>query len=514
MMATDPDSSCSYKIHLSNRDIEDEHDRQISSAADFRVILENVINLNNKIFLKALNAEMALDDFFIHNLPVSISKEDSISITTTIDPSIARPNIFMNSSKIESQNKHVLKLMLCDMILMNNSHILEYVNKKLNNKANLILCGRYLEIFLDTDLWNDQYNPTEMENLNRDEISLCMYYIELGFFFRETIINVISSLLREDDPKTIHSKFNRKMSSERERQILKESTYLLKLSERERGRLKLFPIETYLDLNSNDVNDLRHEYENRFKTFLLDSGYFSDENDISDSQKNDLIDFRDKNIALLLYGQKCQQILQLMADPKAFVIWESNILSLTMTNSEKCHFNMFPEKFLVPDGMTKLLFQFQGRISYTLGSNDINENLFIGPLTNPMPSTDIVANSHDHIIAHQKQSLFSTIRVQPKLFHILFNIVSNECYFRNMWLRNTEFENFFIVATIINDSTTKENKSISKQTKDRIFYRVRQANSIIDSLKIVVVDENFRRVKFCHKTYCDYAMCVRPSPND
>ena len=276
-MNNEPDSSCPYKIHLSNRHIENEKDRNISCAAEFQTILEPIIDLNSRIFLKSLNAEMCLDDLHIFSIPLSITDKDSITFKIHLDPKIAESNVIIAAEDLERENEIIHTIPLDNVSFTNNLEALNYINSKLANKTNLALCGRYLELFLDSDIYNNNYNPTKIEKLTQNELTLCQYYLELGFLFRETTLAVISTLLREEEPKTVASVFKQSMTEDLEKKILKESPYFFQKDERKKVQRQLFTLDTYIDFkNPQELKTAKDNFRLSLLLFLKDSNFIND----------------------------------------------------------------------------------------------------------------------------------------------------------------------------------------------------------------------------------------------
>ena len=543
-MSTDHDS-CSYKIHLSNRNIENEQGRDTSSAGHFRVVLDDALNLNSRIFLRAMSAEMSLENLHVYDLPLTISKKDFITIQVKIPKTIAETNLHVNTNRTQQHNNQIYYMSMTDYTATTNEEFAKNLNEKLHNKINFCLIGRYLELNTDSDIFNHKFNPEKIERLSKTEVDLCLYYAELSLFFRQTAAGLLNLLIdKKETPNPDLVTYTQDMTLGRETQILEKSYFLLKKNERSSGRKKLITFDQYKDLGkSQERQTLKEHFEATFSGYLSDFNFLDYEGQganrrLKADNIEQLKELREKNLEVIKYGQKCHELLQLINDPKAGVIAYSNIFSVTVDQTCKAKFEVHPELFLVeapaptpapapapaPDPApapteapteaeeSGLTVKFHGHIAYALGSDSIRDTFILGPLNNP-PTEDYSILNNDRI-NNSKQRLFSPMRSQPKLIHALFDIVSNDCHQTNLWLRDTDFENFFIVTTISNNAFIKQNKCISKQSKDRIFYKIRQAKNFLNNIQLVLCDQNFRELKFPYKTYCDYAICVRPSVAD
>ena len=505
-------TNCSFKVYLSNRAIENENDRKVSSAADFRVILDEILNLNTRIFLRAMSAEMSLDEFHLFDIPLTVTSTDEINLQLHIPPETAQSNILITPHHLETENQITYCQKLKEFTATENKELISFVNKQLNNRTNTCIIKRYMELFTDTNLFNEQFSPNRNIHFSKAEIELCLYYIELVCLFRETILNIITVLLKEPEPRMLNSTFHRSMTKERETNILTDSIYMLQTTERMTGRRKIFSLETYVNLsNASEKQSAIDQFESDFLQFLQDSDYLDfdtveGEKVLKHEKEIQLKDLRNRNINILLFGSKCQEILSLIADENASILLHSNILTLSVDDTSKCHFVTHPEKFLV--GSSSVTTTFRGHICYVLGSNNPKNELTIGPLTSSPSNLSNVESTSD------AQLTQSCMRVQPKLVHVLFDMISNDCRLKNLWLRDTEYENFFIVETISNNAEAKKNRCLLKQTKDCLFCRIRQANNFVDNVRMVLVDENFKKLNFAFQTYCDYAICIRPSLSD
>ena len=541
-MSSEQDS-CSYKIHLSNRSIENTDDgKHSSSASNFRVVLDDALNLNSRIFLRSMTAEMSLEDLHVYDIPLTITKKDFITLQLEISPSAAESNIHITPSRTTESNNKIYHLSLTDFTTISNDHFTTHINKQMDNKINLCLIGRYLEIFTDSDIFNHNFDPTKTQ-LTRNEIDLCMYYTQLTFFYRQTVLEILDLLIDkptetvpaenqpappaeghyipEDEPDTMPTigPLNQAMTKGNEKSTLEKSEYLLRKNQRTTGRRKLFSLDSCANLaNSAERNTLKDNFEPVFVKFLQDSDYLAYEGTgpnrkVTQEKQKQLKDLKERNIELMKYGEKCHQLLQLITNPKAAaIILKSNILSITPDKASKAQFNMHPESFLVKNEQSRLTVKFYGHIAYALGTDNIRDILTLNLRNPPTEPNDSKLRSDN--INNSNQRLQSPMRTQPKLIHALFDIISNDCHHSNLWLRDTEYEDFFIVTTISHNTAVKQNRCISKQSNDRIFYKIRQARNFLDNIQLVLCDENFRQVNFPLKTYCDYAICVRPCISD
>ena len=216
------------------------------------------------------------------------------------------------------------------------------------------------------------------------------------------------------------------------------------------------------------------------------------------------------NKILIHHAQKARVLLNLQKErmdqrKKTASLFHDDFLSLSMDASNlKCKFSFNPKLFLTDDQCSvKVVLPEQ--LSYTLGTRN-NEKAIIGPLkadTTEKGSPRLTTN-----ILHANQLLPCNVSVLPKAIHLITDVLSTQS--RDMWLRETKFNDFNLILTMGIDDQTVSNKMISKTGDDVIFHKLRKIDNVLDRFHVKVLDHNLRKLTFASRAYTKIMFVIRP----
>ena len=236
-----------YALYITNQDNEDELEpNQISSASEFSVIFNPSIDLNALLYLKAVQAQIACQDFCIDGLPLTLTRTETFTIFLEIEPQIGDMNLNLNSNKVEKKNKVPMTLPIPDLSTSDPKLLIDTINKVFENDVNHFIFYRYLIAFFDCNIFNTNYvvSPSEQD------MELIEHYTNFVLFSRYIVHQTLCKHidLVEDITQMIQITSTKKkplsLTVERETNIISASDLLRPLESR-----KGVTVDNFIDLS-------------------------------------------------------------------------------------------------------------------------------------------------------------------------------------------------------------------------------------------------------------------------
>ena len=509
-----------YEIFISNEDIEYTRTPDTgSSASDFQTILDPALDISSLIYLKSSNAELSLDQIYIDGLPLCFTQTEDVSIYIAVPPHSTQCNQTVNETAVGTFNDQPYAIAFEDVAKDNVHDIVNYLNDLICEPLTHFLLKSCLRCVLDVDV----LKPIIPTSFNLDEIKLLIRYVECALFSRHIIHRHLTGVLKTDDNIDNWILFKQtkgeqeSMSLEWESSIINESQCIIGPA----ARIDAGP-GRFINLNKFRGISLRHAYntseespmssiEGAVKEYL--DNVFPDLKDEAGNVASDIKPYIyliiEANKDMIKLATKCRQILlhnrdrinKKHRDPELF----HDYLVKFKVDNDNCKLvvETNPDLFLTN---TSVLVLFPDQASYILGSKS-GENATIGPIRRGSHSeTDLPALTN--VLKAPNQRLFSGIRPSPHIIHVLLDSVGSLA--KDLWLRNSEHNDYSIVHTIILDSVMQSARFISKVNDSQVFYRTSNSRKILNGIKVRLVDSNFRILKFPVCTIVKVSFTLRP----
>jgi hypothetical protein len=125
------------KLCFSNENVEDHNSAGTSTAGDFKIVLDSQIDLNPIIYMKSIDAEIALHDLYIIGKPLSFTEKNFISIYTLLPENLADTNISFSKTDLKRKNQNPLKISLQNISLTTFQEGLDLINAILDRDNNV-----------------------------------------------------------------------------------------------------------------------------------------------------------------------------------------------------------------------------------------------------------------------------------------------------------------------------------------------------------------------------------------
>ena len=519
------DDSCYYQLSLSNVSIEDDHNSSISTASNMTISLDKELNLHDQIYMKSLAAQCSLDNFSLSNLPNTFSDNESIDLRLTVPNSMTDGNAVFGAELNEKRNKNPCKLPIKSLVTADPQIAVNHVNTCIREYCNIYLCLRYLEIICDTDLFRDECMATAQNlELSPKDFSLLFWYLEIAILYRMQLAAVIDDLLQKTDS-TGSRPINRTLpviSLNDENATIQSSTLFKPVSNRTNVTHRLITFAVLHSVDLTDPTDVLHNLVRIINNYLSQQSFLTRINNAITAESYDILNtIRDNNILLLNAAKITHDILRLEQSKHDSLhgkglakLYHNEMLKLSLDSTGKCVFNTHPTLFLALKG-SEFTVTFGNHASKILGARcSINEHLQIGPITHDPPSIEVnTARSilKKKTIRSTHDRLFCRVEPMPRCIYILSDIISNDCHHKSSWADYSSFAAYQILAAYQINDTDIKTQSISKLSYPRRYYRVKQAENVLRSLNLVIVDESFHPLTFQAKTYCYLSLCLKPA---
>ena len=522
-MAYDTSSSCYYKLSLSNQNLEESLEaNEKSSAANMSLVLDNDINLQTAIYMKSLAAECSIEDFTLTNLPNTFSQHETIKLHLEMDTGLSDGNSILTSTLVEKRNNNHCKIRMSDFITTSPEIAINHINHLLDNHVNFYILMRYAEFLCDTDFFYENvFTDARQNELTVADISLLKWYIEASLLIRLQLNANLNELLGSTKDITTNPSQEKveKLLGTKETATINKSTLFQPMAERTTVVHRLMRFDLLYNQDLSDLATVLPLIATHITAYVTNQSFLERKNGtLTDKSRDSLLKIRDNNIATLQQAELIREILIIEQRKKESLsgtglksVYHNEMLALSIDPTGKCIFDVIPSLFL-PTDHTQFTYIFEPITSRVLGmSSTKDDSLNIGPLKHDskVPTGRVTLKRNN--VTNINDRLYSRCRPYSKNLYILSDIIENDCHYLSMWLRNTKFSAYHVLASFTIDENDLRSGSIQKLSAQRNFLRIKQSRNILNRLNIALVDDDFSELSFMRQTYCHFTICVRPA---
>ena len=515
----DMTSDC-YEIFVDNKNVEDQikdDERSRSSAGHFSVTLQPFLDLSSLLYLRSVQAEIAIEKFEIGSLPLTFSMREACQVVLEIPLEYSDSNQLINRGFLSKENGESLILPLADSICTTPKEVIDFVTDTFRHRVNFFIIARNLNLFFDDTVLDVQ----NRQGLSLQDIKLLHRYIDIALYTRKVIHEFLCKLVGEDSDdistKIVFSNTNNNMKQTAESRIIEMSESINDYGQRTESRHeKTVNFKLFYGIDVSKTN----EGENRVKTAIemeitswLERLGFDLGQDLTDGDIADLKSCINSNKKLVALGMKSRSLLQIEMEKietrtaTSASIFYREVVSFALDQSrQKCKFSVQPKKFLAED--CKLTIFLPEKMSYALGSG-VNDHVVIGPLT--WSSEESTAPRLTNQILRNNQQLPFAIRTMPSLIHICTDIVTAQS--RDSWLERSDYSDYHIIFSYVFDELAVNSRCIVNANCGNVYYKLKDTNRLLETMKFSVLDQNFKRIDFATKTYTRLGFRIRPALN-
>ena len=516
-------------MSLSNKDIEDKNDSQKSTVSDLTIVLEKELDLLDSIFMKAMATEISLEMITLSSLPCTFSASEHLYFSLRENPSTGNGNAIVTESDIQKRNKVDCKLQMEDTISDSAQESIGYLNRLIEAYANKFILFRFIERLCDNYIFKRTLltDATSAVPLTDETVSLLVWYIETAVVTRLQLIATINVLIGEN---TLIDRPPRKeypnLNLAKIQKIQQQSLIFCQNEEQPKVEHRLMNLEEFYEVSLGNVNGLLGDIDTRIRNYLKNQKFLVyDGNSISENSKTVLKIIKDNNIAILQLAELSHKLIKIEKNKRDSLktesglkaLYHNEIVTLSIDATNKCIFTTKQSLFMPTDGSAFSL-SFDPIAARTLGKSYNNGRLEIGPLRynsnedNRLGTTRTILKINN--ITNQNERLYSQIKPLPRTFHILTDVIENDCKVQSMWLRNTAYASYQVLASFHIDKNDIKMKSIQKICNRMSFVRMKQSQNILRNLKVILVGDDFNELCFMTKTYAYFSICFRPANLD
>ena len=516
-----------YEIYLDNKDTEDKlKDNEESTASCFNTLFNSSLDLAPLLYLKSTSAELALSHFSVDDLPLSTTGREDITFKITLPEDIPWCNQSFNQTELETANNTLHKIRVGDFSTFENDVLIDYLNKKIN--ITLFYLKHILKFVIDVDVFRDDIDLLNTD-LTSSDARLILRYLECVIYTRGIVHQYVMKELRmnggnetneTDDPlnSLVHFSTDSEMSLQAENKIIAKSEVFKPITSREGyKRGKAMDLASFHGVNLRKAMRQGGGPKVKIETEL--ANLFSDvamvkrtliTRQLTDDSRQALTKFMDANKKLLYQALSLKglaKFLSLTDNYEVSHLFNNRIVVLALMGGSRLKVVLNSSLFL-PTDETSIAFHFPEQLSYVLGCDD-KTTLEIGPFSNqPNQNQPTIPRLTNHV-TRSGQSPSSSMRPMPRILYVCSDIVSTAS--RNMWLRDTAYENCRIIYAHVMEESNLTNKFLSKNTESLTFHRISSLNSLWNSFSIYILDQNFRKVIFPLRTYSKIGLIIKPT---
>ena len=530
--------STKYEILIDNCKIERESSGPLSTCSEW--VSKFDLNLDPIIFLRSTNAQLGVSHFTISELPLALNSNDKIEIWLESDLRSLGPNRIYNEIAVDQLNNKILTLEVENVTATDCATVVSYLNELLAS-IQIYLLYRYSLIAFDKQIWNEKTferaSQRKKLRLNPDELWLLISYSDAALFSRLVFQELILSLLNDDVtplPPVTFSDIQPVLNEDLEERILRESDLLLTLKERQKLEKKEgheHPTVTFSKFygfqfakeSSKIKKTLRYvtvkeSVRKTFTAYLKLLKIPVPEKDkpaepMTDKQIGLLRSLLEDNETLIFLGMKLTQIANLelkkMSPDFSRHLFRSELISIELNRyNSTAIFHINNDVFLSDRDETKINVKLSENIAYCLGCDPTQTALYFGPLSH---------KSHKEGRKNTPERIFTSgfaieggIRPYAKIIRLATNVVSH-MNTRDDWIAyNSEYSDFHIIHSQLVDAASLESKFIAKSDDHKTFYRLMRSENMMNSIKMLLLDENSRKISFPRNTFCRIGLVLAP----
>lgn len=517
-----------YDLFLTNEETENnlENDGQLSSASNWTINLDEAIDFADLTYMKGTSCDVGISKFWIDAFPLTYSSDESIEVHIKIPEQLGRINQLYSSGTIKRKfNAQAYLVPLINHSATDSELAVDFLNQSMTSPITHFLLRASLRIVFDTEI----FTSSHLRSMTLEDIKIIKRYIDIALYSRGVIHDHLQGKLpgsdNIDDLLTYQS--TEHYTQAKEAKTIASSHTLRPVAERPKGRdtnalnLSLFygidlsradtlgqnsPKLAIISETEQFINELG--IEERIETGPPENPTYPLTNRSAASIKG-LISANKGLIHQALKARKMLAILQNKADKRTTRAKEKDqdLFQITLnSNSGKIHCITKTDNFLCNDG-TQVIVKLPPKCSYKLGSKP-GETLTLEARATPLGHNGDISRS-SHTLTYEHQSPPCCVRPYPRLLHVITDLGGP--LKKDLWLKNTKFNQHNIIYTLVVDDIAIANKFISKQHDEIMYYRMSSLKTSLNSIDVNITDENFQTVDFMPLCYCRLAIKIKVS---
>ena len=498
-----------YDLFIDNIDSENKlGDNEFSSASNFTVDIEPQLDLTSLLYLRSIQAEIAVKNLMIDNLPLTYVHSESITAKLETMPENAVVNQRWNFIEATKLNDVTLTLPMSNYTCTEAGSAVSFLNSLLSHRVNNYILYKFLTLFLDVNVFEPDYMS---HRLTSADIKLLQYYINITLLCRKEIHVFLCNLvdITDEIDSCNLSDIKNNFTEDFETKTLAESDCLRAKAQRDITLNKINEFAMFYSVNLKTENSALTTklglVRTAIKTWLRNLEFLDEQFQLKKNVNDEIEEYIESNKKLIELGNISRNILNVQKEPKTNNLFHGDFLTLVYDQcATKCVFDFNPSLYLSSDNSV-ITITFPKRVSYILGSSN-DEQIVIGPLTGEPVTipTPRIANN----IVSTFQRLPFNVSPLPKLMFIACDVSMSKR--RDSWLKNTPYEDYHLIHTQILDSDMISNKFVHKTDDQLIFFRMQRINNILDRFNIKILDHNFKQCLFSQKCTCRISFCIKP----
>ena len=534
----------SYHLYLDNQTSEMELDEDShSTASEFEVLIEPQLDLGPLLFLKSTEGEVAVQNWHIDSMPLTVSRLEKCYVTLIMDKTIAHANMTYGAANVLKFNNLRKSIALTDHHCKNPEELVNFFNLVFEQKINQYVIGSYLKLFLDTDVWDF----TSDGLMNLEDTKIINRYLDIGMECRNILHHYLCELSNvESEINFQEPTRNDNISKNKEDELLKESKVFKERSTRKQHRTTTVPLDKYQTIDLSKENPSRTEQAKKIKstvlTWLSSLRISIVDGKVEEAHTEQVKQIIESNKRMVELGLKIKSLISLERDridgrtKKKSGLFLQDLLSAKLdVSGTRITFDLNPKQFLHSE--SKIAVFLPEIFSYALGAS---ANVVIGPIGHEMKLSQKPRLTNN--ILSPSQQLFSPLRCMPtqvRKNHIefFFTLDSFSSHYvdrlttdllltfqihlatdlaaakgRDFWLNQTRFADYQVIYTYSVDEQMLRSASIVTSQCDGEFVRLKQINRVLDLIRFCVLDQNFKKIHFPQRAFNRIALKIRPMP--
>ena len=406
----------SYHLYLDNLQSEMElNEESHSTASEFDVLIEPRLDLGPLLFLKSTEGEVAVQNWHIDSIPLTVSRLEKCYVTLIMNETIAHANMTYGSANVVKFNNAKKSIALTDHHCKNPEELVNFFNLVFEQKINQYVIGSYLKLFLDTDVWDF----TSDGLMNLEDTKIANRYLDIGMECRNIFHHYLCEIANvESEIKFQAPTRNDQISENKEDELLKDSKVFKEKSTRKQHRTTTVPLDKYQTIDLTKENAKRTEQTNKIKRTIstwLGSLKISlvDGKVIEATQVEQVKQLIESNKRMVELGLKIKSLISLERDridgrtKKKSELFLQDLLTAKLdVSGTRITFDLNPKQFLHSESQIAVFLP--EIFSYALGASD---NVVIGPVGHDMTLSQKPRLTNN--VVSPSQQLFSAMRCMP-----------------------------------------------------------------------------------------------------
>lgn len=510
-------STSTNDLHNTSDSTEPTH----STASEFMAICD--LDLNPILELRSTNAQIALSEFSVDNLPLCFLHTEAVHVSLLTPLPSLTSNRVMNSILIEKHNETPYRIEFTDFTAESVEAPLGYLNNMLGQRLNAYLIFHLSLAFFDLNLFvDDTFHKTtndEPSPISGNDIQLLLKYTNCTLHKRAQIHNILARVTPHDRLSTIIKNAKPPLTREFEKNHLSSSSCLRSLPDRQKEdthNLSISQFEHYYDISLTTSNsrktELEEQIDREFVQYLR--SVWIDLSDLSEDDNSFIDLLAESNLTLIKQGETLKNILtveyQRVYSDLPDSLFTNQFFTLELDQSgSKCRFRINNKKFL-PPGLTELTMKIDPYATYRLGGDAHLSHITIGPITHNSDCDALLNPKHTHNISSSRQRLPATIRYQPRLIRFFTDLIATSDIIYQ-WTRQQDDDHsgFRVLHTLQICESMIHSRFLFKGSDTLTFHKLLRSANNFRQLSVLLLDENQCKVYFPYKSYCHASLVIQ-----